>query len=69
MKRRPTLACPYCGSDRLEVARWYVQGTWFVRCRDCRSAGPSLAKSEDEAVRLFDTRVEPRQGRLDLWAV
>lgn len=63
---KPKLSCPYCGSDRLETARWYKQGTWFVRCKNCASAGPSLAKTEEEAVRLFDTRREPMQGRLEV---
>lgn len=62
----PILACPYCGGRNLETAMWRSVGTWFVRCRDCRATGPSLAKSKEEAVRLFDTRREPAQGRLEL---
>ena len=63
---RPRLACPYCGGRRLETARWHRRGTWFVRCKDCARAGPSKARTEEEAVRLFDTRREPRQGRLEI---
>lgn len=63
---QPKLACPYCGSRRLETARWYKAGTWFVRCKECAQAGPSKAKTEEEAVRLFDTRREPMQGRLEI---
>jgi ribosomal protein L37AE/L43A len=62
----PELACPFCGSRRLETARWYKRGTWFVRCEDCAATGPSLAKSEEEAVRLFDIRRDAMQGRLEL---
>lgn len=63
---RPSKSCPYCGSDRLQTAMWHKRGTWFVRCIDCAATGPSLAKSEEEAVRLFDTRRESMQGRLEL---
>ena len=63
---KPRLASPYCGGDNLETARWYRQGTWFVRCKDCLQAGPSTAKTEIEAVKLFDTRRERKQGRLEL---
>ena len=62
----PKMACPYCGSRNLETARWYRAGTWFVRCKDCAQAGPSKGKTEAEAVRLFDTRRDPMQGRLEL---
>lgn len=63
---KPRLTCPYCGGDNLETARWYKKGTWFVRRKDCAGTGPSLAKTEEDAVKLFDTRRERRQGRLEL---
>lgn len=63
---QPQLARPYCGSRNLETARWYKAGTWFVRRKERRQAGPSIAKTEAEAVRLFDTRSEPRQERLGI---
>lgn len=59
--------CPYCGHEELETSFWHKEGTWFVRCRHCRATGPSLAKSEQEAIRLFMTRADgPVQGRLSI---
>ena len=46
--------CPYCGHEELETAVWHKEGTWFVRCKHCRATGPSLAKTEEEAIRLFN---------------
>ncbi len=63
---KPNLCCPYCGSNQLGTAKWHKRGTWFVRCKVCAATGPSLAKTEEEAIKLFDTRREPVQGRLDL---
>lgn len=59
--------CIYCGEEALETACWRKAGTYFVRCRNCRATGPSIAKTEEEAVRLFNTRHDsPRQGRLEV---
>lgn len=57
--------CIYCGEEKLETAYWRKSYTWFVRCKVCRATGPSLAKTEQEAVRLFNIRHDgPKQGRL-----
>lgn len=57
--------CIYCGHEELETSLWHKEGTWFVRCRHCRATGPSLAKTEREAIELFNTRHDaPLQGRL-----
>lgn len=57
--------CEYCGKEQLETAYWYRTGTYFVRCKNCRATGPSLAHSEEEAIKLYRTRVTgPEQGRL-----
>lgn len=59
--------CIYCGEEQLETAQWRSQGTWFVRCRKCKACGPSIATTEEEAIRLFNTRYDtPKQGRLGL---
>ena len=57
--------CQYCGNEQLETAMWRKARTYFVRCKVCRATGPSLAKTEEEAIRLFNTRYDaPKQGRL-----
>lgn len=48
--------CPYCGSTRLKAKPWRKEQTWFVSCLDCAATGPSLAKSEAEAWKLFEHR-------------
>lgn len=58
--------CPYCGGDNLEPAQWRKRSTWFVRCKDCAATGPSLGRSKAEAIRLFNTRKERKQGRLGI---
>ena len=59
--------CIYCGKEKLETAYWYREQTYFVRCRNCKATGPSIAHSEEEAIRLFNTRCERlEQGRLAL---
>lgn len=58
---KPSKNCPYCGSTHLAVKRWGKQGTYFVACLECRQAGPSLAKTEEEACELFDRRAETTQ--------
>lgn len=57
------MPCPFCGGNAQKVkssGRW----GWFVSCA-CAAVGPS-AESRDEAVRVWNRRVEPRQGRLEL---
>ena len=57
--------CVYCGHEELETAYWHREGTYFVRCRNCKATGPSVGHSEQEAVELFNTRHDgPIQGRL-----
>jgi Lar family restriction alleviation protein len=54
-------SCPFCGSDALRVkssGRW----GWFVSC-ECAAVGPS-AGDRDSAIQKWNTRVEPKQGRL-----
>lgn len=59
--------CTYCGHEELETAYWHREGTYFVRCRHCKATGPSVARSEQEAIRLFNTRHDgPIQGRLEV---
>ena len=56
-------ACPFCGGSKQRVkssGRW----GWFVSC-ECAAVGPS-AGSRDEAIRAWNTRVEPKKGRLDI---
>lgn len=55
---RPRKNCPYCGSFKLSVKRWGREGTYFVACNDCKATGPSLARTPEEAVELFDKRAE-----------
>ena len=40
--------CIYCGKEQLETAYWYRNNTYFVRCRNCKATGPSIAHSEEE---------------------
>lgn len=57
--------CIYCGKEELETAYWYRENTYFVRCRNCKATGPSIAHTEREAIELFNTRHDgPEQGRL-----
>ena len=57
--------CIYCGREQLETAYWYRENTYFVRCKNCKATGPSIAHSEQEAIELFNTRHGgPEQGRL-----
>ena len=58
MRPTPNKNCPYCGGTELTVKKWSREGTYFVACRRCAATGPSLAKSPEEAVRLFDERAE-----------
>lgn len=59
--------CIYCGEEQLETSYWFKGNAYFVRCRNCKATGPSIAHSEEEAIRLFRTRVDgPQQGRLPL---
>lgn len=59
--------CIFCGKETLETAYWYRNNTYFVRCRNCKAAGPSIGHSEAEAIKLFRTRADgPQQGRLPL---
>ena len=54
-------ACPFCGREQARPkssARW----GWFVSC-PCHATGPS-AGSREGAIRAWNTRVEPLQGRL-----
>lgn len=55
-------ACPFCGRrDMQEVAhspRW----GYFVRCT-CHAVGPSMG-SRQGAIDAWNTRPEPKQGRL-----
>ena len=55
---KPSKNCPYCGSTKLRVKRWNREGTYFVACDECKATGPSLARTPEEAVRLFDHRAE-----------
>ena len=58
MLRKPDKSCPYCGSTSLQVKEWRKFGTYFVACNDCLQAGPSKARSREEAIELFDTRAK-----------
>lgn len=59
--------CVYCGEEKLETAYWFQGKAYFVRCTNCRATGPSIARSEQEAIELFNTRHDaPRQGRLGI---
>lgn len=51
-------ACPFCGSHSLKVKPvWKTY--FFVACLGCKAAGP-VAKAEDDAVRLFERRSDPK---------
>jgi len=55
--------CPFCGGNAQKVkssGRW----GWFVSC-SCGAVGPS-AGSRDEAIELWNRRVESNQMRLEL---
>lgn len=52
---KPRRNCPYCGSFNLKVKPWRSRGTWFVAC-ECTATGPSMARTPEEAVELFDRR-------------
>ena len=57
--------CIYCGEEQLETAYWGMGKAYFVRCRHCKATGPSIASTEEEAIRLFNTRFDaPKQRRL-----
>ena len=59
--------CIYCGEEQLETAYWSKGGAYFVRCKNCKATGPSIATTEQEAIRLFNTRYDaPKQRRLEL---
>lgn len=54
-------SCPFCGGTEQRIkssGRW----GWFVSC-SCCAVGPS-AKSRDDAVTAWNTRIEPTQERL-----
>lgn len=59
--------CIYCGEEKLETAYWFQGNAYFVRCKKCRATGPSIANTEEEAIRLFNIRYDaPKQRRLEL---
>lgn len=55
--------CPFCGSEKLKVKS---SGRWgyFVAC-ECHAVGPNFS-SREGAIDAWNTRLEPRQGRLDI---
>lgn len=56
-----TDACPFCGRQAAQIKhspRW----GWFVSCA-CTAVGPGK-DSKEGAVKAWNTRVEPIQGRL-----
>lgn len=59
--------CIYCGEEQLETSYWWKGNAYFVRCKNCRATGPSIANTEEEAIRLFNIRYDaPKQRRLEL---
>lgn len=57
------LPCPFCGGQLLRIknsGRW----GWFVSC-SCHAVGPS-SNGPDEAVEAWNTRLGPKQTRLDV---
>ena len=55
--------CPFCGAQNARVkssGRW----GWFVSCQ-CAAVGPS-SESRQEAIERWNTRVEPRQMRIEV---
>ena len=57
-------SCPFCGSDRLRVKSSMRWG-YFVACNPCAAVGPS-ASSRESAIQKWNTRVEPKHGRLEI---
>ena len=54
-------ACPFCGGHKQtpkNSGRW----GWFVSCQ-CHAVGPN-ALTKEAAIKAWNTRVEPKQGRL-----
>lgn len=54
--------CPFCGGIAQKVkssGRW----GWFVSCA-CAAVGPS-SDSREDAIRAWNRRTEPLQGRLE----
>lgn len=59
----PLLPCPFCGRETAKPkssGRW----GWFVGCT-CHAVGPN-AESKEDAIKAWNTRTEPLQGRLDI---
>lgn len=55
--------CPFCGGNK-QTPKNSMRWGWFVSCA-CGAVGPSAATKE-EAVKAWNTRQEPKQGRLDI---
>jgi Lar family restriction alleviation protein len=59
MNESNLLACPFCGSDNVEVVNWIDNEKphrWFVICRQCGVHGPP-ASCTVEATSKWNTRI------------
>lgn len=54
-------ACPFCGGNR-QVVKSSSRWGWFISC-ECAAVGPSALTRED-AIRMWNTRKEPKQPTL-----
>jgi len=61
MSNEDLLACPFCGRQQLRIKNSSNWG-WFVSC-GCHAVGPGK-DSREGAIKAWNTRVEPIQGRL-----
>lgn len=52
------MGCPWCGGHDIKVKPLWGGKYRFVACETCRAAGP-VAKTDEEALRLWDERATP----------
>ena len=56
MSEQEIKPCPFCGSDIIET--WYKRENrrWHVFCGECLADGPADGKSEQDAIKSWNTR-------------
>ena len=63
MAKTELLPCPFCGEQKAGVKHSGLWG-YFVSC-SCTAVGPGRT-TRDAAIIAWNTRPEPKQGRLEI---